>query len=117
VAREVYDTATALYDALRLDRARIRLVGVRVEGLAPVGEAPHQLTFGERERGWREAEQAVDAAVRRFGSGAVRPASLVRGDEGPSRDDADQPGPAALPGPAADGDGRTPRIPRGRSDR
>jgi DNA polymerase-4 len=54
---------------------------VRVEGLAPAGEAPHQLTFGEREHGWREAEQAVDEAVRRFGSGAVRPATLVPGQQ------------------------------------
>jgi DNA polymerase-4 len=81
VAREVYDTATALYAGLGLDRPRIRLVGVRVEGLAPAGEAPHQLTFGEREHGWREAEQAVDEAVRRFGSGAVRPATLVPGQQ------------------------------------
>jgi DNA polymerase-4 len=103
VARDVYETATALYAGLRLDRARIRLVGVRVEGLAPAGEVPHQLTFGEREHGWREAEQAMDAAARRFGSGAVRPAALVRGDEGPAPGD-------------ETGGGET-RIPRGRGDR
>ncbi|HMC72473.1 MAG TPA: DNA polymerase IV, partial [Mycobacteriales bacterium] len=34
VARVVYDTARALYEALGLERVRIRLVGVRVEGLA-----------------------------------------------------------------------------------
>ena len=116
VARDVYDTATALYAALRLDRPRIRLVGVRVEGLAAAGEVPHQLTFGERERGWREAEQAMDAAVRRFGSGAVRPAALVRGDERPAADG------SAPSGERRDDDefrepGRQTRIPRGRADR
>jgi DNA polymerase-4 len=86
VAREVYDTAAALYAALRLDRARIRLIGVRVEGLAASDDVPHQLALGEREHGWREAERAVDAAVRRFGAGAVRPATLVEaaGEAGPA---------------------------------
>lgn len=74
---EVYATARALYDALRLDRARIRLVGVRVEGISPVADAALQLPLGAREHGWREADRAVDRAVDRFGSGAVRPAALV----------------------------------------
>ena len=78
VARVVYDTAVALYDALGLERARLRLVGVRVEQLAPADTLAHQLQLGERDVGWREAEQAVDRASRRFGAGAVRPATLVR---------------------------------------
>ncbi|MEX2291903.1 MAG: DNA polymerase IV [Mycobacteriales bacterium] len=77
VGRVVYDTASALYDALGLQRARIRLVGVRVEGLGAAGGTPHQLALGEREHGWRDAERAVDQAARRFGAGAVRPATLV----------------------------------------
>ncbi|MGN6598753.1 MAG: DNA polymerase IV [Actinomycetes bacterium] len=78
VGREVYATACALYDALHLDRARIRLVGVRVESLVEADAAPRQLLLGERERGWREAELARDKAAARFGDGAVRPAALVR---------------------------------------
>jgi len=74
---EVYAAARALYDGLGLDRARIRLVGVRVEGIAPAGHAPWQLEVGARERGWREADRAVDRASRRFGTGVVRPATLV----------------------------------------
>jgi DNA polymerase-4 len=77
VARVVYDTAVGLYDALGLERARLRLVGVRLEQLAPADSQPHQLALGERDQGWREAEQAVDRAARRFGAGAVRPAALV----------------------------------------
>lgn len=77
VGRLVYDTAVGLYDALGLQRARIRLVGVRVEAILDADDQPHQLQLGEREHGWRSAEQAVDRATRRFGAGAVRPAALV----------------------------------------
>jgi DNA polymerase IV len=77
VGREIYDTARQLFDGLGLERARIRLVGVRVEGLVPADSLPRQLVFGERESGWREADRAVDRAARRFGAGAVRPAALV----------------------------------------
>jgi DNA polymerase IV len=77
VARVIYSTAGALFDALALDRARLRLVGVRLEGLVEADQGHHQLAFDERERGWREAEQAVDRASARFGAGSVRPASLV----------------------------------------
>lgn len=76
LGRTIYGTARELYQALGLQRARLRLVGVRVEGLAAAGQ-PRQLALGEREHGWREAERALDAAARRFGVGAVRPASLV----------------------------------------
>ncbi|MGZ4591107.1 MAG: DNA polymerase IV [Actinomycetes bacterium] len=84
VAQEVFATARGLYDALGLDRARLRLVGVRVEGLAEVETAPRQMLLGDRLHGRREAEQAADRAGQRFGSGAVRPASLV-GDDGSTR--------------------------------
>ncbi len=78
VTLEIHRTAVRLYDALGLQRARIRLVGVRVEGLVPCGQVQRQLVLGEREQGWSEADRAVDRAARRFGSHAVRPASLVR---------------------------------------
>ncbi|MEV0584817.1 DNA polymerase IV [Nonomuraea sp. NPDC050310] len=79
VAQEIYATACALFAASGLERVRLRLIGVRMEQLAPAEEAAHQLSLGERESGWREAEQAMDKAVRRFGPDAVVPASLVRG--------------------------------------
>ncbi|MCU1601885.1 MAG: polymerase [Frankiales bacterium] len=80
VGRVVYETALGLYDALGLERARLRLVGVRVEQLVDADRAPRQLLLGEKDTGWREAEQAVDRAARRFGAGAVRPAALVDPD-------------------------------------
>jgi nucleotidyltransferase/DNA polymerase involved in DNA repair len=77
VAAVLYGTARTLYEALGLDRARLRLVGIRVEGLVASETAPRQLLLGERSHGRREAEQAADRAVHRFGKGVVRPASLV----------------------------------------
>lgn len=77
VTQVVYQTACQLYQALGAGAARIRLVGVRMEGLAPAASTGDQLELGGRERGWREADQAVDAAADRFGRGAVRPATLV----------------------------------------
>ena len=78
VTQEIYRTAVALYDALGLQRARLRLVGVRVEGLVPRGSVHRQLVLGERERGWSDADRAVDRASRRFGGAAVQPASLLQ---------------------------------------
>jgi DNA polymerase-4 len=77
LAVEIHAQATALFVALHLQRARIRLVGVRVEGLVPLERAHRQLVLGAREHGWSEAERAVDSAVRRFGDAAVRPARLI----------------------------------------
>ena len=80
VTQEIYQTAADLFAALGLQRARIRLVGVRVEGLVPRSRVQRQLVLGAREHGWSEADQAVDRAVLRFGDRAVRPATLLRGD-------------------------------------
>jgi DNA polymerase-4 len=80
VTSEVYATAAALFTGLGLQRARIRLVGVRVEGLVPRTSVHRQLVLGEREHGWAAADRAVDAAVLRFGGHAVRPATLLVGD-------------------------------------
>ncbi|WP_043638674.1 DNA polymerase IV [Nonomuraea candida] len=79
VAQVIYATACELFEAAGLQRVRLRLVGVRMENLRPAGEATRQLSLGEKETGWREAEQAMDKAIRRFGPDAVLPASLVRG--------------------------------------
>lgn len=72
----VHGEAVRLVESLS-PRRRIRLVGVRVEGLRSRSGIDRQLVLGEREHGWTEADRAVDRAVRRFGSGAVRPATLL----------------------------------------
>ena len=80
VSREIYATARALFDGLGLQRARLRLVGVRMEGLMDSAQAPIQGLLDAPEHGWRDADRAVDQASARFGAGAVRPASLVEGE-------------------------------------
>src|SRR3954465_6560089 len=77
VTQEIYRTAADLFNALGLQRARIRLVGVRVEGLVPRATVQRQLVLGGRERGWSDADVAVDRAARKFGAAAVRPATLL----------------------------------------
>jgi DNA polymerase IV len=80
VSRDIYSTARALFDGLGLQRARLRLIGVRMEGLMESDLAPIQGLLDAPEHGWRDADRAVDRASARFGAGAVRPASLVEGD-------------------------------------
>jgi DNA polymerase-4 len=77
-AHETYEVVKVLYRALRHERVRLRLVGVSLENLE--SQAPEQLVLGARERGWREAEGAMDRAQARFGAGSVRPGRLVRSD-------------------------------------
>lgn len=77
VGGDIYATARALFDGLGLQRARVRLVGVRVEGLSPSSGAAHQMLLGEREVGRREAEVAVDGLRARFGRDSVQAARLV----------------------------------------
>ena len=73
---EVYEVVKALFLGLKLDRARIRLVGVSLDGLEDGIDASEQLVLGERETGWRQATAAIDKASARFGQGSVRPARL-----------------------------------------
>jgi DNA polymerase-4 len=77
VTQELYETARALYDSLGLERVRVRLVGVRAEGLRSADGAAQQLVLGAPAQGRREAEVAVDALRARFGAGAVLPGRLV----------------------------------------
>jgi DNA polymerase-4 len=76
--QESYEVAKKLYQALKLDRARIRLIGISLENLIDSDGAPIQLELGERESGWREATRAMDQAKARFGAESVRPARLLR---------------------------------------
>ncbi|WP_377272060.1 DNA polymerase IV [Peterkaempfera sp. SMS 1(5)a] len=101
LARDLHAAAAALHRGLHLQRARIRLVGVRAEGLVSAAGRAVQPALGEREHGWREVERTVDAVSRRFGDGAVRPASLI--DHRPT-------GRPGHPGSASSVGGRTART-------
>lgn len=75
---EIYGTARALFDKIPQDRPRVRLLGVSVSGLS-AGPATRQLQLGAvRTRpGWEEASRAIDDIRTRFGTQAVKPATLL----------------------------------------
>lgn len=106
VTREIATAAASIFDGLNLQRARLRLVGVRVEHLVEVDSTPRQLELSERAAGWREADAAVDRAAHRFGRGAVRPARLIEGGPGGGEDRWAGPGVTPRP-PRPQPEGRT----------
>ncbi len=77
--QEIYEVVRSLYRALKIERARLRLVAVSLENLQD--GAHEQLLLGSREKGWREADSAIDQARARFGSASVRPGRLIEPDE------------------------------------
>lgn len=78
LATDIYATSKSLFEAMHLQRARIRLVGVRATGLVPTSESSVQLEFSDRDSGWREAEEAMDQVSLKFGNSAVKPARLIK---------------------------------------
>jgi DNA polymerase-4 len=78
LATDIYATSKSLFEAMNLQRARIRLVGVRATGLVPTSESSVQLEFSSRDSGWREAEEAIDQVAIKFGNSAVKPARLIK---------------------------------------
>ena len=81
LATDIYATSKSLFEAMNLQRARIRLVGVRATGLIPTSESSVQLEFSDRDSGWREAEEAIDQVSLKFGNSAVRPARLIKPED------------------------------------
>ena len=77
VAHEIFRTVWELLETARGGQ-RLRLVGVRLEGLTGTSGSARQPALDEPEHTWRDAEVAADAVWARFGRGAVGPASLVR---------------------------------------
>jgi DNA polymerase-4 len=75
LGRVIYEEVRGIYDGLGKGDARIRLVGVRAEQLQDATSA--QLGLWDTSEGWREAEDAMDAASARFGRGALKPARLI----------------------------------------
>jgi DNA polymerase-4 len=76
VAARIYGASRDLWDALRLHRPRIRLLGVAASGLLP-GPGPEQLRIGERPDRWRDADRAVDALRARFGREMIERATTA----------------------------------------
>ena len=83
--QEIYEVVRTLYQGLKIERARLRLVGVSLENLQ--GDAHEQLLLGSREKGWREADSAIDRARARFGSASVRPGRLIDSEDSSGKDD------------------------------
>jgi len=78
VGQVIADTVRALYRSLALERVRIRLVGVRVDGLRPAAGSAQQLALDAPAIGHREAEVAVDRLQDRYGPGVVGPVWAVK---------------------------------------
>lgn len=73
---EIYAVVKGLYAGLNIEGARLRLVGVSLEGLS--SGAHEQMLLGAREIGWRQADSAIDRARARFGNSSVRLARLIK---------------------------------------
>lgn len=74
---ELTATAYALHGALGLQRARVRAVALRAEGLTDAGHAAHQLTFDPADEKARRIEETVDKVRELFGPGAAGPAAAL----------------------------------------
>ncbi|MFE2097666.1 MULTISPECIES: hypothetical protein [unclassified Streptomyces] len=70
-------TAYGMYEALGLQRARVRALTLRAEGLAPAGQASYQLTFDPVDEKVRRIEEVADRARAKFGPRAVMPGALA----------------------------------------
>ena len=73
--RRIFEEAVALFSALTRHDP-IRLIGVRAEQLMVGGAS----TLWDSDETWAEAEGVMDEASKRFGHGAVTPASLLSRD-------------------------------------
>ncbi|GAA3774413.1 DNA polymerase Y family protein [Streptomyces chiangmaiensis] len=69
--------AYRMYEALGLQRARVRALALRAEGLTPAEQAAHQLTFDPVDDKVRRIEEVADRARARFGPRAVMPGTLA----------------------------------------
>ncbi|MBE6480986.1 MAG: DNA polymerase IV [Actinomyces ruminicola] len=90
LARDLFAVVEALFDALPTPDGGFRLLGVRVEGLSRGDDGIQLLLDDDPRRG--APERAADAVRRRWGSGALAPATLLsRPDPTARPDGADRP--------------------------
>ncbi|MEV6327235.1 hypothetical protein [Streptomyces sp. NPDC051909] len=69
--------AYAIHASFGLQRARVRGIALRAEGLAPAESAAHQLTFDPADDKARRIEAVADRARAKYGPRAVLPGSLA----------------------------------------
>lgn len=69
--------AYGMYEALGLQRARVRALALRAEGLDPAEQASYQLTFDPLDEKARRLEEVADRARAKFGPHAVKPGTLA----------------------------------------
>ncbi|MGW1540327.1 DNA polymerase Y family protein [Streptomyces sp. NPDC002309] len=74
---ELARAAYGMYEALGLQRARVRAIALRAEGLTSAGLSSHQLTFDPVDEKVRRIEEVADRARARFGPRAVTWGSLA----------------------------------------
>ena len=74
-AHDTYEVVKGLYLALKIEGARLRLIGVALENFSE--DAPEQMSFDERDKSWRHVQTALDKARNRYGGGSVHPARLI----------------------------------------
>ncbi|MFE9806813.1 hypothetical protein [Streptomyces sp. NPDC005548] len=70
-------TAYRMYEALGLQRARVRAIALRAEGLTPAEQASHQLTFDPVDEKVRRIEEVADRARAKFGPHVIGPGTLA----------------------------------------
>lgn len=88
VTQEIFKVAGQLL-AEQTPPGAVRLIGVRMEQLTD--DDGEQLLLDAPESGWREADQAADRARAKFGTAAIRPASLL--SQAPDRSGETEPRP------------------------
>jgi nucleotidyltransferase/DNA polymerase involved in DNA repair len=71
------DTAYRMYEALGLQRARVRAIALRAEGLTPAEQASYQLTFDPVDEKVRRIEEVADRARAKFGPHVIGPGTLA----------------------------------------
>ncbi len=71
------DAAYRMYEALGLQRARVRGIALRAEGLDPAEQASYQLTFDPVDEKARRIEEVTDRVRAKFGPRAVMPGACA----------------------------------------
>ncbi|WP_255952733.1 DNA polymerase Y family protein [Streptomyces odontomachi] len=66
-----------MYEALGLQRARVRGIALRAEGLGAADRAAHQLSLDPADDKARRVEAVADRIRAKFGEGAVKPGTLA----------------------------------------